>query len=129
MASAWEFTPGLPCLLIHAEDGVSVELTYDPRGPRYSITVMHPDGWSDAPSFAMRFEGPMPIAIGTDRHELDPAGRSVSVMDNGFGNVLNGLQFNATATATLGTQSVTVSLDGAAAPVAAFRACEVEAGV
>jgi hypothetical protein len=125
---AWEFTPGLPCLLTHEENGVAFVLTYDPGTPLYTITVTHPDRWTEAPAFAMRFDGQMPIAIGTDRHEIDASGRSVSVTDSGFGNVLNGLQFNTTATATLGAQSVSVSLNGAEEQVAAFRACKVEAG-
>ncbi len=127
-AQAWEFTPGLPCLLTHEEKGVAFALTYDPGLPLYVITITHPERWTDAPAFAMRFDGQMPIAIGTDRHEIDASGRSVTVRDSGFGNVLNGLQFNTTATASLGSQSVSVSLEGAAEPVAAFRACEVEAG-
>jgi len=127
-ARAWEFTPGLPCQLTHEQDGIAIELTYDPGVPRYSITVTHPDRLTAAPAFELRFDGPLPIAIGTERHTLDTSGRRVSVTDSGFGNVLNGLQFNTTATAILGGQSVSVSLDGAAEPVAAFRACKVEAG-
>jgi hypothetical protein len=45
------------------------------------------------------------------------------VSDRGFGNVLNGLAGNRTATGFSGAASVTVSLEGAAAEVAAFEAC------
>lgn len=127
-AQAWEFTPGLPCRLHHTEGDIDVTLTFDPTQPLYSVTVTQPQPWPEADVFAMRFDGPAPLAIGTDRHQLDPTGRSVTVTDTGFGNVLNGLQFNDAATATLGDRSVSVSLEGAAEPVAAFRACEVEAG-
>lgn len=84
--------------------------------------------WPAADVFVMRFDGSAPLGIGTDRHQLDPTGRGVTVTDTGFGNVRNGLQFNDAAIATLGDRSVAISLAGAAAPVAAFRAWEVEAG-
>lgn len=42
--------------------------------------------------------------------------------DRGFGNVLDGLEFNETATALLGDQAVVLSLEGAAPAVQSFRA-------
>ncbi|WP_298919414.1 hypothetical protein [uncultured Roseobacter sp.] len=126
--SAWEFTPGLPCLLTHTEPGVFLELTFDPSKPLYTITIKTPDPWPDADVFGLRFSGPAELAIATDQHELGHDNRSVTVADTGFGNVLNGLQFNRIATATLGDRAVSVSLQGAAEPVAAFRQCEISAG-
>ena len=121
---AWEFTPGLPCRLSHETNDARIELTYDPTQPLYSITVTRPAPWPDAPGFAMRFDGPKPIAIGTDRHVLSEDGTALSVTDSGFGNVLNGLQYNHNATALAGDVEVNFPLDRAAEPVAAFRACE-----
>lgn len=128
-ANAWEFTPGLPCLLTHTAGATEIELTYDPAGPLYSISITQSTPFQNADIFAMQFDGARPIAISTDRHRLSNGNRTVTVMDRGFGNVLNGLQFNQTATATLGTQLVPMSLENAADPVAAFRACEAAAGV
>lgn len=75
--------------------------------------------------FAMQFRGSQPLDIATDRHQLSNGGQTVTVFDHGFGNVLNGLQFNQTATATLGTQIIKIPLQDAANAVAAFRDCDV----
>ena len=123
-ATAWEFTPGTPCLLTHDAGSVQVELTYDPSAPLYTIAITRDVPWQPAPSFEMRFIGPFGLSIGTDRHRLSNEGRTVSVADVGFGNVLNGMQFNTAVTATLGQQSVTLPLNGAEAPVEKFRACD-----
>jgi hypothetical protein len=45
------------------------------------------------------------------------------VSDRGFGNVLDGLEFNQVALAATGDRVVSIDLDGAAPEVAAFRAC------
>ena len=118
---AWEFSSTPLCTLSHSEPGADVTLTYDPRGPVYTITVTGPDGWPDGGVFAIRFDGPRPLTITTNRQIID--GPSLTVTDRGFGNVLSGLEFNTMATARLGNTAVPVSLDGAAEPVAAFRAC------
>lgn len=128
-AQAWEFTPGLPCLLTHETADAEIELTFDPTGPLYSVTVRQADPWPGEPVFAMRFSGPAGLAISTDRHALSRDGRSVTVQDTGFGNVLDGLQFNDTATAILGDRMVSFPLDGAAGPVAAFRSCSLKPAV
>lgn len=128
-AVGWEFTPGLPCLLTHEAGQTRMELSYDPTGPLYSITVTRAAPFPEALLFGMRFEGSAPGTISTDRHVLSDAGRSITVTDHGFGNVLNGLQFNHTATALIGTEAVVFSLDGAAGPVAAFRQCRPMPGV
>ena len=122
-AAAWDFTPGLPCLLTHEAGETRMELTYDPTGPLYTITVTRAAPFPDAPLFGMRFEGVAAGTISTDRHVLSNGGRSITVTDRGFGNVLNGLQFNDTATALIGAEAVVFSLDGASGPVAAFRQC------
>ena len=101
-----------------------MELTYDPDGPLYAITVTLPEPWPEAPSFAMRFDGPQGRTIATDRHQLSNNGRSLTVTDRGFGNVLDGLQFNVSTTAVSGDTGVTIPLDGAAEEVEKFRTCE-----
>jgi len=128
-AYAWEFTPGLPCVLTHQTDDAEIELTYDPTQPLYTLSIRQNNVWPGAPVFAMRFDGPSGLTISTDRHALSRDGLSVVVMDRGFGNVLNGLQFNDTATALLGDTSISFPLYGAQEPVAAFRLCQAIPGV
>jgi hypothetical protein len=124
-AHAWEVTIGPTCTLTHEMDSGVVRLTYDPRIPEYSITVTRSAmPWAaDAPMFAMRFDGPNSGMITTDRHVLSDGGTSLTVTDRGFGNVLDGLQFNNVATALLGNTAVVIPLANAAEPVARFRAC------
>lgn len=123
-AQAWEFTPGLPCLLTFAEDAVAVELTHDPTKPLFSISITRPSPWPVERVFAIRFEGPQPLTISTDRQELSEDGRRLTVTDRGFGNVLNGMQFNTSLIAILGETQVEVPLAQAGGPVAAFRVCK-----
>ena len=126
---AWEFTPGLPCLLDHQEDGAEVALTYDPTEPLYTISITTEAPWPAAQVFSMQFAGASGLTISTDRQTFSVDRRTLTVSDRGFGNVLNGLQFNDTATATLGDVSVRFTLDGAAQPVADFRQCRAAPGV
>ena len=128
-AAAWDFTPGLPCRLSHDAAAAQVELTYDPTQPLYTITLRRTEPWPDAPVFSLRFDGPDPLTISTTRHVLSDGGRALTVTDTGFGNVLDGLQFNRTATALIGGEEIAVPLDGAADPVAAFRLCRVDPSV
>lgn len=123
-ANAWTFTPGTICQLDHQEADLSVRLTYDPAAPLYTISITQSAPLPKAPTFAIRFDGPQPIQIATDRHSYSADGTTLTVADQGFGNVLNGLQFNDTMTALSGSNAFTLSLKGAAAPTAAFRACE-----
>ena len=73
----------------------------------------------------MQFSGPQPLSISTGQHQLSNGGRTVTVVDSGFGNVLNGLQFNQTATTILGDAQIVLPLADAADAVAAFRACDM----
>lgn len=124
-AFAWEFTSGLPCVLTHETEQAQIELTYDPIAPLYTVTVTLSEPWPEARLFEMRFDGPQGRRIGTDRHRLSNNGRSLTVEDRGFGNVLDGLQFNFTATAIAGDSNVSFSLENAAKAVAEFRNCEI----
>lgn len=100
-----------------------MRLTYDPSGPLYSISIRLSGPWPDAAVFAMRFDGARANMISTTRHVLTEGGRTLTVTDRGFGNVLDGLEFNATALAIAGDTSVAFDLAGAGPEVAAFRAC------
>ncbi|WP_299143188.1 hypothetical protein [uncultured Tateyamaria sp.] len=120
-ALAWEFTPSPICTLTHAENASDVRVTYDHSSRLYAISIKAAGGWPAASAFSIRFDGPAPNVISTTRHQSD--GQTLTVTDAGFGNVLNGLEFNTSATAFTQTAAVTVSLDGARAPVQAFRAC------
>ncbi|MEL6582291.1 MAG: excinuclease ABC subunit B [Pseudomonadota bacterium] len=127
-AFAWEFTADPICTIRHEAGAGDWRITYDPRSALYAITVDAPS-WAAAPEFGIRFEGGDPLTIRTGAHFLSDDGKTVIVRDRGFGNVLNGLQFNATATAFLGTRSVSVGLMGAAPAVEAFKACIQAPGV
>ncbi|MFK7838230.1 MAG: hypothetical protein AB8B60_18630 [Sulfitobacter sp.] len=124
-AAAWEFTPGTPCLLTHEASDVAIELTYDPTGPLYSISLTQATAFVPAPVFSMTFGGTTPLTISTGTHRLNDANRTLTVTDRGFGNVLNGLQFGTEVRATLGDQVIMFPLINASEAVAAFRACDV----
>ena len=127
-ALSWEFSVDKVCRLDHVESDLAIALTYDPSGPIYSIALTRPQSWRNDPVFGISFNGGVPLTIRTNRHQLSPSGNTLTVSDSGFGNVLNGLSENATATAFLGGDVVSFSLAGAAGPVAAFRECAMPAG-
>ena len=123
-ARAWEFTPVPVCTLSHATEDGAVTVTWDPRQPEpYAIRIDRAAPWPQDPVFSIDYAGPRPLTISTTRHRLSEGGTAVTVTDEGFGNVLDGFEFNATATAILGEARVTLPLDGAAGPVRDFRAC------
>lgn len=122
-ALAWEAKLGRICELTHDGDTASVRVTFDPAIPEYAIAITPKLPWLPGPVFSMRFDGPLGSTISTDRHVITGGGATLTVTDSGFGNVLNGLEFNHTATALLGGQAVSVPLDGAAPAVREFRAC------
>ena len=122
-ALAWEAKSGRICELVHDGENVSLRITYDPAIPEYSIAITPARPWSQGPIFAMRFDGPRGNTITTDRHVISGGGTTLTVTDSGFGNVLNGLEYNHTATALLGDRAVAVPLDGAASAAREFRAC------
>lgn len=81
------------------------------------------DPWPTVPVFALRFDGARRSQIATERHTTNDAGTSLTVTDHGFGNVLDGLEFNDTATAKIGDVALTIPLTGAAPEVRKFREC------
>lgn len=129
-AAAWEYSPLPICTLSHIGAGLEVAVTYDPgRAQPYAISLTSPDPWPVAPVFGIRFSGGREQTITTPTHEVSNNGRTLTVRDQGFGNVLNGLQFNTTATAFTGATAHQVSLDGAAEPLQDFRDCLVQPSV
>ena len=127
-ALAWKAEViGQVCVLSHQTDAADVAVRYDPAEQQpYSIAVTRKTTpWGDAPSFAILFEGATPMTIVTDRQILTDDRATLTVSDRGFGNVLNGLAGNETATALLGEDAVSVSLEGAAPEVDRFRDCIV----
>ena len=129
-AWAWDFSPTPVCTLSHDTPGLEITLTYDPRREAaYAIALTATQPWPDDLVFGLRFSGGREITITTDRHVIQNGGRTLVVRDQGFGNVLNGLEFNLAATAFTGGAARQVSLDGAAEPVRAFRACTSQPSV
>jgi hypothetical protein len=125
-AQAWDFTPIPVCTIAEDTPTLSIRVTFDPAQPEpYAISLTRPDPWPVTESFGLRFDGPQAMTIGTARHRVSEDGRTLTVSDTGFDNVLNGLALNATATALAGGAEVPFDLTGAAAAVEAFRACGV----
>jgi hypothetical protein len=123
-AAAWEFTDRPVCTLSQDTAEVGVKVTFDPAIPEYAIALTLADGvWPIAPVFAIAFDGGWPITIQTDRHVITDAGRTLTVRDSGFGNVLDGIGRNRVATALAPGVAVAIPLDGAGPPLAAFRDC------
>lgn len=118
-ACAWEFTALPICTLSRDAPEIQVAVTYD--GQIYALRLEHPEGWPMAPVFSIRFVPNGPV-ISTTRHQID--GTVLEVTDSGFGNVLNGLQFNQTAIAELGDIARPIDLSDASDAVAAFRDCD-----
>lgn len=122
-AFAWTFSPTPICTLSFAGEDMDVTVTYDASLPEYALLLTRADGWPDAPVFSLRFEGPRGLTISTGRHSVD--GETLAARDTGFGNVLNGLEFNTRAVAILGDLEVPVALDGINPAMTQFRACPV----
>ena len=121
-ALAWEFAPDPICTLFHQSPSAQITVTFDPEPSQYQLAItLDARNWDPAPSFGMSFEGGQALTIGTDRQLIE--GNTLSVADSGFGNVLNGLQFNQKVTAFTPDLAVVFSLAGAAEPVKQFRAC------
>lgn len=123
-ATSWEATLGDICTLSHDTETADIFLTYDPGKPLYTLTVtLKSRTWSVSPWFGMRFDGGAPIEIATARHVFSDDRFDLTASDSGFGNVLDGLEYNDTAVAFTQNQVVQFPLDGAAPAVRAFREC------
>lgn len=125
-AQAWDFTPTPICTIFNDTPSLSIRVTFDPTQPQpYAISLTRPDPWPATETFGLSFNGPVAMSISTGRHQLSADGRTLTVTDTGFGNVLDGMAFNGSATAMAGTNSVPFDLTGARPAVEAFRACGV----
>jgi hypothetical protein len=125
-AQAWDFAAVPVCTIAEDTHGLSIRVTYDPTQPQpYAINLTRPDPWPETETFGLRFDGPAAMTIGTGRHQLSPDGRTLTVTDTGFDNVLDGLAFNSMATALAGDAALPFDLSGARPAVEAFRACGV----
>lgn len=123
-AAAWEFSASPICTLTSSGDAGTMTVTYDASLPEYAIALTLPEGtWPNAPVFGMAFAEDRPISIQTDQHRISNEGRTLTVKDRGFGNVLDGLEFNTRAYAILGDTTIGFGLDGIKDPIAAFRNC------
>lgn len=122
-AAAWEFSPLPICTVSHETPEVALNLTYDHKTGLYALDLTTPDPWPDAPVFAIRFEGPNGLIISTTRQRFSNDRRTITATDAGFGNVLNGLQFNVFASPTLGERTLRIPLRGAAPVIDDFRDC------
>lgn len=122
-ATAWEFSALPVCTVSQTEVPPQVVMTFDPGTALYAISVTHPDVWAEGRTFSMQFVGPSALTISTDRQVLSDDSRTLTVTDTGFGNVLNGLQFNDFVVAALDGDSLVIPLLGAAPAVEAFRDC------
>lgn len=121
-AGAWEFTPQPVCTLSQTSDTAEVVITHDPNIREYRMNIrLLEGGWAASERFGITYRGERPLTIGTDRHRID--GKDLSVADTGFGNVLNGLEFNDIAIAFTTKQTLQISLNGAAPRVQEFRKC------
>ena len=129
-ATAWvASSEGPVCRLSLQLEAATVEVTHDARRALpYAIDIARTEAWTDAPVFAMRFDGMGPITITTDRHKLSEDATSLTVMARGFGNVLSGLENNFVALAVLGDFALTIPLEGAPPEVAKFRSCALATG-
>jgi hypothetical protein len=123
-AFGWEFSETPVCTLRQATAEVETVVTFDPAIPEYAIELTLAEGrWDETPVFAIVFDGGVPITIQTDRHVLSDGGRTLTVRDSGFGNVLDGIGRNSVATAVTPGLAVAFPLAGAGGPLAEFRAC------
>lgn len=122
-AAGWEASrEGPVCLLTHMMDNAEITVSHDAtRMVPYAIELTRSDGWQSGPVFAIRFDGPRPLTITTDRHRVQ--GDTLSVTDTGFGNVLNGIAGNQVAIAISGETALVIPLAGAAPEVEDFKAC------
>jgi len=123
-APAWEFQSTPFCALKHETEKGLIVLVYDHTTDAYAIALTLNEGrWDAAEEFNMVFLGKTPLTIGTDRHQITHEGRSLQVSDKGFGNVLDGLEFNGFGFGKSGNTVLEFGLKDAAPVVRQFRNC------
>ena len=123
-ALGWEVSnDGATCHLLHQMPDGAVHLSYAPVNEEFSITLTRFEPWESDDVFAIKFDETRPIFITTDRHQLTPDRTGLTVTDRGFGNVLDGLQYNEWAIAATGQSVMIIPLTHAADAVQSFREC------
>lgn len=129
-APAWEIRPGPVCEMAHQGEAGTVRVTYDPALGEYAIMLTRAQGpWPDSAAFAITFRGADGLTISTGRQTLSEGGRTLTVRDSGFDNVLRGLEAGGTARAFAGAAGMEIDLADAPPVVAAFRACRAAPAV
>lgn len=121
--AAWEFRAEPLCTVSHETGDIALEMTFDSGTGTYRIALTTAAPWPPGAIFGIRFDGPFAMTITSDRQLIEDGGRTVAVTDTGFGNVLNGLEFNEMATPFLGGQGVAIPLAGAGPAIRSFREC------
>jgi hypothetical protein len=123
-AAAWEFSPDPMCTLTHQTGEAEIAITFDDSLPEYALFITLRTGeWPNADGFQMVFTGTRGLTIGTTSQTLSQDRATLTVRDSGFGNVLDGLEFNSFMAAAAGEVIITAPLTDAAPPVQQFRAC------
>ena len=123
-ALAWDFSPVPICTLSHQTPDAEITITFDPAVPEYALFLTrHTGPWPDSDTFTIQFLGGQELAIGTTRQTISPDGRTLSVRDRGFGNVLDGIGQNTSLEAILGDTTVRIGTEDAGPALAAFRDC------
>ncbi len=121
---AWTFTPSPICTVEHQTELIELELTYNHASGVYALKLTKPElTWDASRKFSMRFEGSKPIFISTTNHEFSSDMKSLIASDSGFGNVIDGLQFNTLAAAITDNERIFIPLTGAEPKIDAFRNC------
>lgn len=122
---AWEFSPDPICTLTHSAPDADIVITYNVDLPEYTLHIILRGGvWADTDTFQLIFGGGRGGAIGTTQQAISGDGTTLTVRDSGFGNVLDGLEFNRRMGVVTDAQMMfDVALDDAVPAVRAFRAC------
>lgn len=124
VSASWRFDETTACVITGETPETVVVVIHDYQAGRYTIAVSQTgQTWTPGPDLSIAFQGGRELVIGTDQHFLSDEGDVLMVTDRGFGNVLDGMQFNQRMTINTGEHIVKIDLNGAAAAVAEFRDC------
>ena len=123
-AFAWNFTPDPICRVTEKQDLLEINLTYDHATEIYAIAFTKSEApWEQGAQFSIRFEGPRPKLIRTNRHEFSADGYTLTASDTGFGNVLDGIQYNTLAAIQTGDERIFIQIHKSFPAMEAFRKC------
>ncbi|MEM7243261.1 MAG: excinuclease ABC subunit B [Pseudomonadota bacterium] len=123
-ASAWTFSPDPICRVTEKQQLIEIDLTYDHATEIYAIAFTKTEApWAQSQEFSIRFEGPRPKLIRTNRHQFSADGFTLTASDTGFGNVLDGLQYNTLAALQTGDERIFIQIHKSFPAIEAFRKC------